>query len=177
MHHVEDIHELSLVFMETLGHHLVDGVVGDLEPVTPLSHPLLQSFFVNTPHFHPFLLELFILCQVGQVGKEVEICEPLLFAAHAFCEQVGERTICIVDPATRRDPVRLVDELLRVVGIEVREQISLEELGVKRCHSIDLVAAYDREIGHSDLLGLALLNNAHIGELVDLAWEVLLNAL
>ncbi len=162
VHYEQDVHELALVLVEPLRHDLVKRVLRDLKPVAMLFDPLLEPELVVVAHLHPLRLEVRVFCEWSQVHEHTHICKPLLLAAQPLREQVGERPVRRINPATRGNPVGLVDELAWEVGIEVREEILLEQLGMEGSHSIHLMTPNDREISHADLLGEALLYNAKL---------------
>ena len=75
-------------------------------------------------------------------------------------DRFRERGICKPEPAPRRHSVGLVVEALRESLREVFDRRLAQELGMDRGHPIGAVGADNREVGHADVLGLALLDQA-----------------
>jgi hypothetical protein len=72
-------------------------------------------------------------------------------------------------PAARRDAVGLVVEFAGIEGVEVGEEMLLEQLGVEGGDAVDRMAADDGEIGHADHLHAAFLDERHAPLLLGVA--------
>ena len=69
----------------------------------------------------------------------------------ALTDQVREGGVAEQEPPPGSDPVSLVLELLRPEVVEVLEERLLDELAVHEGHTVDGVAADDRQVGHVHL--------------------------
>jgi hypothetical protein len=67
-------------------------------------------------------------------------------------EDLRETGVALAKPASRRDAVRLVAELLRPQLREIAEQAILQDPAMELRDSVDVLASDDREVGHPDLL-------------------------
>lgn len=72
--------------------------------------------------------------------------------------QVG---VAAVDPSSWGHTIRLVLEFLRVKLIEFLEDSVSKELGVESSNTVDGMGAHDRQVGHPDLLLVALFDQRH----------------
>lgn len=121
------------------------------------------------------LLEAGVLGVLAQPGELVEVRDPLL-AAESLSDELRQRRVALEEPATRRDTVRDVREVIAAEELDkVGEQVGLDEVGVERSDTVDLVRADDGEVGHADRLREALLDERHAGEAAAVARELLLD--
>lgn len=63
----------------------------------------------------------------------------------------------------RRDPVGLVVKLSRIQCVEFRKDGFLDDARVDLGNAINGMAAHDRQVGHADKLGKALLDDRKLG--------------
>ena len=163
---MQDVQELTLVFVDTLDLHVEERVHVDIHALRCLE-VLGEAFLVLLLDSHEFLLELGVLRKLFELLEFIEILDP------AFADLGGDEfrhsRVCLADPATRRHAVRLVVELFGPQFVEVLEERRLQEVGVERGHAVHGERTHDGEVGHADHLAAAFLDEAHAGEAVVVA--------
>jgi len=74
--------------------------------------------------------------------------------------------VALHHPTTRSDTVGDVDDLLRPQLVEVVEGLVPQDLAVDGSDTVHLVRANDGKVGHTDALGIALLDDGKVGNLL-----------
>ena len=109
------------------------------------------------------------------VAQPIELRHPAL--AHRFGEQRGELGIAQQQPAAGRHAVGLVVEALGEHLGEVGDRLLAEQAAVDLGHAVGAVRSDDRQVGHPDLAGRGLLDQAHPAKPVRLAGIAILDVL
>mmetsp|Transcript_8293 Transcript_8293/g.24906 ORF Transcript_8293/g.24906 Transcript_8293/m.24906 type:complete len:264 (+) Transcript_8293:581-1372(+) len=117
-------------------------------------------------------LHVGVLDKLLKTPAQVIIGDPLIRFQPAR-DDLGQSGIGVLHPPSRSDAVRHIEEFVRVLLVEIWEQPGLDEAGVNRSYTIDLVRSNNSENCHTNHLGVALLDDAHARQLVAVAWELL----
>lgn len=155
---VEEIEVLPFVFVEPLNLDIEEGgrVDGD---VAVLLDQAGEADFVGMFDGHELLLKL------GVIGKGFEVAElievPFPAVADRAGDQVTEEGIASEKPASRGDAIGFVIKLSWVEGVEIGEEITLDQLGVNGRYAIDGKATDDAKIGHANILDVAFFDDRH----------------
>ncbi|MNV13208.1 hypothetical protein D3C71_1038390 [compost metagenome] len=139
---------LTFVLMQAFNLDIKNRVWIDFNPGTHF-HERRQAHFVLLLNSLIFLTELRIVSLLFQVDQLVEIVGPLFL--QGFIQQRGKRRVALFDPATRRDAVGDVMELVRPKLVIFREQIFDHQIRVQRRHTVHRKAADHTHIRHADL--------------------------
>mmetsp|Transcript_57884 Transcript_57884/g.108455 ORF Transcript_57884/g.108455 Transcript_57884/m.108455 type:complete len:495 (+) Transcript_57884:347-1831(+) len=160
---IEDIHELALVLMDALDLDVDQRILINVQ-IQLLLHKSRKLRFGSLLHVHPLRVELRVLLELEHCFQLCHVSQPLM-GAQVLGEDGAQCGIRTVHPTTRSHPVGHVDDLIGLaqvaaVLVELRERLLLDDLGVDGCNAIHLVRAHDRQIAHSDLLDVSLLEDA-----------------
>ena len=169
---VQDVHQLALVFVYTLHLDVVHGIDGDHEAGV-LLNPGGELLLVGALDVDELLLEVGVSRIGHQLLEVLERGNPLVNTTEGIGKQIRQGRVAAVDPTTRGDTVGLVLELAGVELIELTEDGGSQKVSMELSDTVDSVRADDGEVGHTDLLGEALLNETHAHNLLLIAGELL----
>lgn len=170
---IKDVHELSLVLMNSLNLDIEHRITGDFETGSFLD-PCSKFGFVLLLDGNEFLLEGFIASIWFELVKVVKGGDPLINATKGITDKIRELWVAAMDPSSWGNTVGLVLNFTWVEVIEFLENGSLQELGVKGSDTVNGVRTDDTEIGHSNLLGPSLFDETHSTNLLSISWVLLL---
>ena len=142
-----------------------------------LLYPSLQLKLVLALDILEGIDEVWVVGVITELLQRLQISDPLIDRANSLADQVRKARIAAVKPAARRNTVSLVLDLSRVHLVELRKDRRFDEFRVQGGHSIDCVRANNREVGHSNLLIIALLDKGHTGDLLVVTRVLLLHSL
>ena len=142
-----------------------------------LLYPSLQLKLVLALDILEGIDEVWVVGVITELLQRLQISDPLIDRANSLADQVRKARIAAVKPAARRNTVSLVLDLSRVHLVELRKDRRFDEFRVQGGHSIDCVRANNREVGHSNLLFIALLDKGHTGDLLVVTRVLLLHSL
>lgn len=157
---VQDVHELALVFVNTLDLDVIERIDRDIEAGVLLD-PSGKLFLVLTLDFDESFLEVAISGIGHKLLEVLKRSDPFVNTTEGVGEQLRQGRVAAVNPTTRRDTVGLVLELARIELIELAEDSGSQQVSVKLGDTVDGMRAYNGEVSHADLLGVALLNETH----------------
>ncbi len=160
IHHMQDVHKLTLVLMKTLHHHIKNGICGHFDTVV-LTDVLGKALLVVALDGHELGLYLRIIGINLQLLQLIEICDPLV--ADLVGDPGRQLRIRMQQPSSLGDTVGLVGELLRIHLIEVMECFLLQDLGMKLCHTVYRMTTYNGQVCH---LHNTIIDDGHLGDLV-----------
>lgn len=166
--HVEDVHELSLVLMDSLDLYIVKSIEWHVE-ASVLLDPSLESCLVLSLDLNEAVLERLVSGVWGKLLEVLQRGDPLIDASKSVTDQLRQSRVAAVDPSSGSDTVRLVLELSFVELIELLENGGLEELRVQGSDTVDGVGADDGEVRHSDLLWPSFFDQTHSHDLLVIA--------
>ena len=155
---VKDVEVLSLVLMDALDLDVEQGVGIDHRPCAILDD-FGQAKLVAPLHAAPTLAELRIARARLQPAQRIELGRPGV--AELFGDQFGESGIAQHQKATRGHSVRYVDKPVGIHLDPVRQNQTLQEIGVKRGDAVDGMASDAGEIGHSHVAAAVLVDQGH----------------
>mmetsp|Transcript_26895 Transcript_26895/g.40991 ORF Transcript_26895/g.40991 Transcript_26895/m.40991 type:complete len:327 (-) Transcript_26895:1261-2241(-) len=161
---VENVHQLTLVLVNTLNLDVVKSINGNIKAGV-LLHPGLELNLVLSLNVDEPVDEVLVAGVGHQLGEVIKASHPLVDAAHGVAEQVRQLGVAAVDPSARSHSVGLVLNFAGVELVELLEDGGSQEVRVEGSHSVDGVGANDGEVGHPDLLGEALLDETHAHDL------------
>lgn len=164
---VEDVHELPLVLVDSLDLDVEHAVGVDVYSAVLLD-PLGQSLLVVQLDGPPSGAEVFVFGFVLQFSESAHVQDPFV-GAEAFRVEVGLFLVGADDPSSDGHSVGHVDEFVGEDVHEILEEGGLHQFRVDGGHSVHGVGSDDAEVGHSDLLGGAFLDQGeavHLFEVV-----------
>ena len=173
MNDIKDVHELSLVLMNSLNLDIEHGITGD-SVTSSFLDPCGEFGFVLLFDGNEFFLEGFIAGIWFELFKVVEGGDPLINATKGITDKIGELWVAAMDPSSWGNTVGLILDFTWVEVIEFLENGSLKKLGVKGSDTVDGVRNDDTEIGHSNLLGPSLFDKTHSTDLLAISWVLFL---
>jgi len=144
-HDVEGVEELALVLVQALDLAVEERGRVHLEAELVLDQRR-EGLLVPALDLEERGPELRLLDVGLELPEALEIGGPV--RADLLGDQRGEAGVAGEDPAAGRDAVGLVVEALRVVLVEVAEQLVLDELAVELGHAVDRVRADHGEVRH-----------------------------
>ncbi len=163
---VEQVEVLPLVLVQALDLHVEKGVGVDDDTAFPVDD-LGEIDLVGVLDGHEGVLK------AGVVGELFESTQLFLVLDPAVAElggdQFREAGVGGLKPAAGGDAVGLVVELAGIKGVEIGEEMFLEQFRVEGGDAVDGVAADDGEIGHADHLHVPFLDERHDFFFVDVA--------
>ena len=166
---VQDIQQLTLILVQTLDLYVEDGVGVEHHTALPSQIGGKAALVLLLDGLHALqnsLVVLVLLQAQDGIGMD-EVVVP----AGALPHQSVQLGVDLGQPAAVVDAVGHVLELLRMHGICIVEHVLLQDLRVQRGHAVDGIAGADAQVGHADL---AVPDDGHLGDLVHIAAEVLL---
>ena len=129
---VEDVHELSLVLMDSLDLDIVHAVDWNIDSGVLLD-PSGKLGFVRSLDLDESVLEVFVTSIWHELLQVLEGSDPLIDSTEGIADEIGELWVAAMDPSSWSDTIGLVLELSFVELIELRENGFLQKLGVKGC--------------------------------------------
>ena len=153
---VQQVQMLALVFVQPLDLHIEDRLRRHLQTSTFGADHRRQILFVGTLDRHEFLLEARIVRPLFELAELLQIAHPA--RAQPVRDHPRQPRIALQQPPARRDPVGLVVEFAREQGVELREEIAPQQLGVQRRHAVDGVRGRHGEVRHTHHLVAVLLD-------------------
>ena len=160
VHHVQDIHQLTLVFVQTFDLHVKDGSGIHFDAVV-LQDIVRKADLVLVLDVHELFPGLLVIHIDPEFPHAGQVSDPLV--TDVVCDPVSEQGIGVKQETPLGDTVCLVVELVREHLVEVFQFAVLEDLGVESCDAVDAVAGDDRHIGHADL---SVIDNTHAADLL-----------
>ena len=148
IHHMQDVHQLTLVLMQTFDLYIKNGTRIHIDSVM-LTDVLSQTKLVQILDLHELLLCLFIIridCQFFHMRK---ICHPLM--TDLFVNPCRQLRICMQQEPTLCDTVRLVIEFFREHLVEITQLLLFQDLCMQCRNTIYRIAGCDRKMCHADL--------------------------
>jgi len=113
-----------------------------------------QADLVRVFDFLPLFSKLLVVCKGLKLVEQSEISQELV-TTDLRGDQLRQPWISLVQPATRRDAVGDVSELVGPIDCdEILENGGSDQIGVQLGHTIDFVTANGCKVGHSYHLGL-----------------------
>ena len=164
IHHMKNVHELSLVLVQSLDLHVKDGirVYGH---IVVLFDIFCQTHLVLALDLHELFLCHRIIDILHQPFDHRKVYNPVL--SYLLSHPVREQRIAVKQETSLCDAVCLVVELLREHLVKVSELLILENLCVKSCHAVYTVSGNDCHVCH---LNLTICNDCHLLNLVSRFW-------
>ena len=160
IHDMQDVQELTFVFVETFYLNVEDGSGIDFNTVV-LQDIFRKADFVLVLDVEEFLSGSLVIRIDPELSHAGQVSDPLV--ADMIGDPVREQGVAVKEETPLRDAVGLVVELVREHLVEVLELTILEDLSMESGNTVDAVACHDRHIGHADLL---VVDNAHAADLV-----------
>ena len=145
-HHVQQVEQLPLVFVDALDLHVEQAVRIDLQ-ADGRGNVLGQALLVGQLDGEEFVAERGVFGQRPQPAQLVQVEPPAV--ADVAVDQPAQPRVGMGQPAPRRDAVGHVGEALGPQAGEVGEDGLDQQLGVQRRDAVDLVAADDGQVGHA----------------------------
>ena len=81
----------------------------------------------------------------------------------------GQRRVCLVEPSSRRDTVRDIDDLTGGETIKIREDRLFHEIRMDLRNPVDTVASRNGKVGHAQTTPAVFVHDRHAPEKVDIA--------
>jgi hypothetical protein len=135
MNDIQDIHELSLVFVDSLNldivksieRHIITGLVFD---------PLSQFFLVSSFDLDELIDEILIISEWNKLLQVVKRSDPFINSSKSFTQKIRQLRVATMDPSSWSYSICLVLKLTRVKFVEFLENSLFEELRMKSSYSI-----------------------------------------
>ena len=159
VHDMQDIHQLSLILVQTLDLYIKDRTRIHLDPVILLDI-LRQTQLILILDIHKLLLRLLIIGVDLHLRNLRQVRDPLI--PDVIRHPVRQKLIAMQQETALRDTVRLIVKLPREHLIEVLQRLRLQDLRMKLRHAIDGISGHDRQIRH---LHLTVIDDRHIRNL------------
>ena len=154
---VKDVHELSLVLMNSLNLDVIHSINWDIVSSLGLD-PCSQSFLVLDFDCNELILELLVSGIWHQVSQVIEGSDPLIDSSEGLTDEIGESWVAAMNPSSWSDSVGLVLEFTWIKSIEFTENGILKELRMESSDTVNGVGANNGKIGHSNLLWISFLD-------------------
>ena len=169
IHDMKDVHQLSLVLVQSLDLYVKDRTRIDIDSVVLLDI-LRQAQLILILDVHELLLCLRIICIDFHLRDLRKIGHP--FISDMCRYPVCKKLVAVKQETALGDSVGLVVELVREHLIEVLKSLALEDLRMQLSNTVDGVAGNDCQVCHLDL---SVVDDCHLGDLVLVARELLLD--
>ena len=160
---MKDVHELSLVLMQTFYLNIEDGTRVNVDSVVFLD-VLRKTDLVLVLNVHEFLLALLIIHINRKLLNIGEISDPLIsdLVGYPVCKQ----RIAVKQETSLGDTVCFVIKFLRHHLIEITKFLFLKDLCVKLRNTVYREAADNRKVSHADL---SVVDDRHSADLLVVA--------
>lgn len=140
---IEDVHELTFVFMNTFNLNIIQRVKRNIKTCS-LFYPVTKFNFISTLDFNKSILETFVTCIWDQTFQIVKTCNPFVNTSKSLTDKIGKVWVAAMNPTTGSDTVSLVLNLSRIELIEFTKNSFFQQIWMKSSNSIDCVWAYNR---------------------------------
>jgi hypothetical protein len=135
------------------------------------------SYLVLVFDVAELLPELLVVNERLKLVQQSQVLQELV-TTELGCNKLGELGIGLVQPSARCNTIGDVCELIGSVDLhKVLEDGGLDEIRVQFSHTVDLVGAYQGEVGHADHLRLGFFDNRNAAEQFAVAGKVALDEL
>ncbi|KAF1853432.1 hypothetical protein Lal_00041062 [Lupinus albus] len=165
-HRLEDIEQLALVLVDALHLHIEERVGIDVDS-RPVGDDSRQGFLALPAHGPVARHEARILREPIEAGEQFGIVEDAL--AQGLDGEAGEARIGRVQPAAEGDAVGLVDDLVRIEGVQIREDRGAHQVGVKGRDAVHPPRAVEGEMAHPHPAAVRFIDQRDRGEVGGIA--------
>jgi hypothetical protein len=173
VNNIEDVHELSLVLVDSLNLNVIQSVDWDI--ISGLFfNPVGELGFVLLFDLDELLLELLVVSIWDQFSQVVNSGDPFINSTECITDELGESWVAAMDPSSWSNSIGLVLELSRIQLIEFTENSLFKKLRVESSNTVNSVGADDSKISHSDFLWPSFFNQGHSTNLFTVSWVFLL---
>ncbi len=156
IHHMKNIHQLSLILVKSLHLHVKYGIRIHIHAVV-LFDIFCQTNLVLVFDFHKFLLGGFVVGKIPEPADPGQVRDPAI--ANLLRHPVCQKRISVQKETSLRNAVCLVVETLREHLVEIFQFLLFQNLRVKPCHTVYGVARHNGHMGH---LHLSIVKNCHL---------------
>ncbi len=153
--------------MHTFDLHIEQALGVHIDP-DQLGNALAQHLGVEPLEGPPGTAEGGVLSERDQAGELLQIGDP--GRAYGLGDKAGKGRVGLIKPPPLGHPIGDVDDLLRPQGVKVREQVALEQVGMKLRYAVDRMSAHQGQIGHADALAVAFLENGQASHPFPVPW-------
>ncbi len=141
--------QLALVLVQTLDLHVHDRVGVEREAVVAAGKGGKAALVLVLDGEDLFAHGAVVL--IGhQLFKSLGL-EQIVVAAQELADKAVQTGVDLRKPAAVVDAVGDIGEAVGIDGVEIAEQIALEDVAVQTRHAVDAVAGAQAQIGHMDL--------------------------
>lgn len=138
MDHREDIHKLSLVFVNSLHLDIVHGINWHIVSSFGFD-PCGQSSLVLYLNLNELVLELLVSCIWHQVPQVVKGGDPLIDTTKGLTDEIRESRVAAVNPSSWSNSISLVLKFTWIEGIKFTENGVLKELRMEGGNTVNSV--------------------------------------
>ena len=143
------VEQLALILVQTLDLHVHDGVGVERHAVVAPGKGREAALVL--------VLDLLHAAQhLRIVGKGVQLAQALGLeqigvVAQQLADQAVQAGVDLAEPAAVVDAVGHIGEAVGADGVEVGEEVALDDVAVQARHAVDLIAGGEAEVGHVHL--------------------------
>lgn len=157
MNNIKNVHELSLILMNSLDLDIIHGV--DWNFIASLFfNPNGKFLLVLLFDLDELILELLIIGIWDQISQVVKSSDPLINTSESITDKFGKLWVAAMNPSSWGNTVGLVLELTWIEGIEFTENGLLKKFRMEGSNTVDGMGADNSKISHSDFLWPSFFN-------------------
>ena len=160
MHHMQDVKQLTLIFMQSLNLYIKDGTGIHLNAVV-LQNIFRKTYLVLVLNIHKFLLCLLIIRIYLQFVDLRKVCDPV--TAHMCGYPVCKKRVPMKKETSLGDAVCLIIELLRHHLIEILQLLFLQNFCMQSCNTVYRITGCNCQMSH---LYLSIIDDCHFADLI-----------
>ena len=148
---LQNVQQLAFVFVNPLDLHVKQRVRADHQPRLLLD-PGRQRHLVGTLGQMELGPKATVPNMRLQVAQPVQIVFPIL--ANRRGDQIRQRAVAHFQPAARRHTIGLVHDPVRMQLVQFGEQVGLDQIGMQRRNTVDLMRHDKGQLAHPHLVML-----------------------
>ena len=158
IHNMQNVHQLTFVFMETFYLYIKDRIRIYFNTIV-LQNVFCKTYFILVFDIHEFLLCFLIICINFQFGKLFKVCNP--FISDMIGDPVCQKRVCMKQETSLCNTVCLIVEFLRIHFVEISQFLFLQDICMESCNTVHRVTACDCQMGH---LNLSIIDDRHLAD-------------